>query len=413
MRAQMKWFLHSLLTVALLANSACGPMPSMGKKQPQEQQTSRHPVTPQAIEQAAKDAETPNAPVVKVAILLPLSGDSAKLGNAMLDAAMLALYDKYLSLPAAQQTAKLVLIPKDTGSSPLMAESAVREALAEGVQLILGPLFSQSVTAVAPLAKARGVNIITFSNNTAIAGQGVYVFGFIPTQQVERVASYASLQGIRRFAALGPNDVYGQSVTSRFLDVVTKRGGISKGVELYAPRSANLDAAVGRLAHNDNSADSTSRLEALFIAEGGAQLKNIFDTLRKHQVDRHKIRLIGTGLWDEADVTTSPDLIGGWFASSPPETVQWFEKRFLASYGYKPQRLAGIAYDAVALASALALSPAGPGFTSSMITDPRGYFGPANGAFRFHPDGTSERALAVMEVTSSGFKTLEAAPRSF
>lgn len=413
MHAQMKWFLRSAIVLSLLTLAGCGPSGTGDKQDQQAKQAATADVAPVGEQAAAAATENPNAPIVKVALLLPLSGESSKLGNAMLDAAMLALYDKYLSLPAAQQTAKLVLIPKDTGSTPAMAEQAARSALDEGAQLILGPLFSQSVAAVAPLARAKGINIVTFSNNAAIAGQGVYVFGFIPMQQVERVAGYASLQGLQRFAALGPNDIYGQGVTTRFLDLITKHGGTAKGVELYAPRAANLDAAVGRLASSYNTADSTSRFEALFVAEGGEQLRNIFDTMRRHQIDRSKIRLIGTGLWDEADVTQSPDLIGGWFASSPPETVQWFEKRFIASYGYKPQRLAGIAYDAVALAAALALSPAGPSFSASMITDPRGYSGPANGLFRFHPNGTNERGLAVMEVTSSGFKTLAPAPRSF
>jgi len=348
-----------------------------------------------------------------VALLLPLSGESATLGSAMLDAAMLALNDKYLALPAEKQTAKLVLLPKDTGNSTASAEAAAREAIDEGASLILGPLFSEAASAVGAIARNDNINVVTFSNNTGIASSNIFIFGFIPDQQAQRIAEYALRHSLSRFAAIGPNNPYGQRVTQIFNEKLARSGMKLDPLELYVPQTDNLDASGARLASAYHNAEESLRVEALFIPEGGAQLDKITQLLRQHQIDRSKLRLLGTGLWDETDSKQSPDLIGGWFASSPPQSVQWFEKRFQAAYKYQPQRLAGLAYDAVALAAAMALAPNGPSFSSYAITDPRGYSGPANGLFRFRTDGTSERGLAVMEITSSGFKVIDPAPKAF
>lgn len=409
----MKHLFRLLAVTGLLAIAACGPFgraPSEPGKAPTTQFPGMTlPDTPPIAEQTVR----PDAPLVKVALLLPLSGESAQLGSAMLDAAMLALNDKYLALPAEKQTAQLVVLPKDTGNSIASAEAAAREAIDEGATLILGPLFSKSASAIGTIAKRSNVNVVTFSNNTDVASSNVFVFGFIPDQQVERIAEYAGQKGLRHFAAIGPNDAYGQKVTQIFARQITKYGATLDPVELYIPYTDNLDTSGARLASAFNDTEESLRYEALFIPEGGTQLDKITQMLRRHQIDRSKLRLLGTGQWDENDIKQSPDLIGGWFASSPPQTVQWFEKRFMAAYKYQPQRLAGLAYDAVALAAAMALAPSGPSFSAFAITDPRGYSGPANGLFRFRTDGTSERGLAVMEITSSGFKTLDPAPKSF
>src|SRR5262249_19273960 len=140
-----------------------------------------------------------NLPTVKVALLLPLSGESLALGNAMLDAGTLALYDKYLATPQDQIRANVVLIPKDTGNSPDVAAQVAAQVMNQGANFIVGPLFSNAVPGVAKVAKGGNVNLVTLSNNQAVAGDNTYIFGFLPEQQVERIAEYAILQKIDTF----------------------------------------------------------------------------------------------------------------------------------------------------------------------------------------------------------------------
>ncbi len=69
--------------------------------------------------------------------------------------------------------------------------------------------------------------------------------------------------------------------------------------------------------------------------------------------------------------------------------IESFERRFTAVYGYKPMRLASLAYDAVAIVASLATPENGSGVSDAMLVDPKGLNGPANGMVRMTPDGMS------------------------
>ena len=369
---------------------------------------------------ASRNVVTPKGTIptdavkMKVALLVPLSGDSAPIGNSMLDASSLALYDTYLAADPASIHTQIVIMPKDTGNTPADTAKAAREALDQGAQLIIGPLFSQSVTAVAPLARERGVKMITFSNNKAVAGNGAYVFGFLPEQQVERMAEFAFLHNYPRVAVLAPNDAYGSKVKETHKEIYTKKGGLVSPAELYAPSPANIDAAVARLAASYTNTPEDRRFQAIFLADAGFQLKTIIDSLKRHNIDLSKVKLLGTGLWDSEDISKIPEMNGAWFSSSPPEDYKIFARRFQTSYGYKPARLSSLSYDAVALVAMLAMPmTTSTSLDDKLLTNREGYLSPANSLFRFKPNGTADRRLAVLEITPNGFKVISPAEKDF
>ena len=368
-------------------------------------------VTPPTVE--PKGVIPVNTPVLKVALLLPLSGDSQAVGNAMLDAATMAISDSYFTVPTDQIRSQIVLMPKDTGNTPADSEKAARQALNQGASFMVGPLFSQSVRVVAPMLQEKNIGMITFSNNRTVAGKGVYLFGFLPEEQVVRVAEYAYLHNLERVALLAPNDSYGEKVKKTLIESYSRKGGTVSPAELYAPSPANIDAAVGRLSQAYISQPEDKRFQAIFIADGGNQFKNVMIALKKSKIDLSKVKLLGTGLWDDPEVAQMPEMEGAWFCSSPPDAYQVFEKRFVATYGYKPVRLASLAYDAVTLVATVAMANPGAAITPQSLTVPGGFMSPANGLFRFNEDGTSNRRLAIMEVSQGGFKVLEPALRNF
>ncbi|NBX04146.1 MAG: hypothetical protein EBR02_08855 [Alphaproteobacteria bacterium] len=191
------FFLFPLVSALLLASCAPQQAPQKPKALPQGA-----PLVGDSSVVTPRGTIPQDAIKMKVVLLVPLSGESAPIGNSMMDAAGLALYDTYSSTPAENIHTQIVLIPKDTGNTPIESARAAKEALEQGADLVIGPLFSQSVTAVAPIAKAHGVSMITFSNNKAVAGNGAYVFGFLPEQQVERMAEFAFLHNYPRVAVL-------------------------------------------------------------------------------------------------------------------------------------------------------------------------------------------------------------------
>lgn len=351
------------------------------------------------------------AVTVKIGLLIPMSGASKALGKSLLDAAVLAVYDKYSVMSPREITAKIELLPEDTGDTIEGAEKASQDAIEGGATLLLGPVFSKQVSAVASIARSKHIPIITFSNNTTVAGAGVYLFGFMPEQQVVRIVQYSLAHKMTNVAVLVPSNPYGAAIVKELSSEMRKRGGRAYPVEYYPEDLHDLNINIDRLSRFLQ--DDPGKNQALFIAEGSQKLKVITDALAANSITSSKIQFLGSGLWDDPEINRWPALTGGLFASSPPEKYHAFAQHFASTYGYAPERRASLSYDAVALAATIAISTSGTGFPASTFTDPVGFSGPANGIFRFHDDGTIERGLSVLMVTPQGFRTIEPAPALF
>jgi branched-chain amino acid transport system substrate-binding protein len=348
-----------------------------------------------------------------VALLVPLSGANAELGQGILDAAQLALFET--------GGEKLILVPRDTSGNAAGAASAARAVISDGVHLILGPLLAPEVEAVKPIAERSHVNVIAFSTVTNLAGGNIYLMGFLPRQEVVREVGYARQRGLDRFAALAPNSPYGHLMADALQEVASASGGTVTKVEFYDPRAGDAAPAVRRLlpggaeetdAEPPPGPSPAPSFEALLLPEGGTRLKQIAPQVRAATGAAKPVQLLGSGLWDTPDIGSEPALVGGWFASSSPEARQDFERRFAATYGHNPPRLASLGYDAAALAAVLARGQGGDPFSQQAILNPSG-FGGIDGSFRFTPKGLVQRGLAVLEVEAQGPIVISPAPQSF
>jgi substrate-binding family protein len=358
----------------------------------------------------------PRAGAAKVGLLLPLSGPNAELGKAMLDAAELALFET--------GGERLTLVPRDTLGTAAGAATAARAAVADGVGIILGPLLAAEVEAVKPIAADADVNVIAFSTVTSLAGGNTFLIGFLPRDEVVRVVGFARDRGLARFAALAPNSPYGHLMVEALRHAAAATGATVTDAEFYDPGSGDAAAAIGHLlpgaapATDAGTQDETAPpqpppgFDALLLPEGGSPLHRVGGALKAAGLDTKAVRLLGSGLWDEPDIGSDPALDGGWFAASPPAARAGFERRFKATYGRDPPRLASLGYDAAALAGTLAQGPQARPFARQAILDQDGFSG-VDGLFRFTPDGLVERALAVLEVEPEGNVVVSPAPQSF
>ncbi|HJU16755.1 MAG TPA: penicillin-binding protein activator, partial [Stellaceae bacterium] len=337
------------------------------------------------------------------------SGANAGLGKAILDAAQLALFETGRDM---------TLVPRDTGGTPAGAAAAAHSAIADGARLILGPLLAAEVEAVKPIARDAHVNIIAFSTVTRLAGDGVFLMGFLPRQEVVREVGYAHERGLDRFAALAPDTPYGHLMAEALRDVAAANGGTVAKVAFYGPSEADSAAAIrtlgGAPAGNSDAAAAAPAppFGALLVPEGGARLDQIAGQLQQAGLDQPQVRLLGSGLWDVPDIGKDPALVGGWFAASPPDPRRAFDARFQATYGHAPPRLASLGFDAAALAAVLAHEGGAQPFSQQAILNPSGFTG-VDGLFRFTPNGLVERGLAVLEVAPQGAVVVSPAPQSF
>ncbi|MGH7089106.1 MAG: penicillin-binding protein activator [Stellaceae bacterium] len=350
-------------------------------------------------------ATTPLAPSVPatvvankvgVGVLLPLSGPSAALGQAMLDAAEMALFDL-----GGDQIALLV---RDSGGTPQAAAAAARSAIRDGARILLGPLLAAEVEGAKPVAADAHVPLVAFSTATRLAGDGTWLMSFDPRQEIERVVLYADHHGRTRFAALAPQGAYGDLAVEALRQSVGLAG-------------ANL----GRIARYGDGGDVAPAVQAfaagletdaVLLPDGGARLKRVAPLLPFDGIDLDKVKLLGTGLWADSSIGTEPTLDGGWYAAPNPATRTQFEKRFETLYKRPPPLLATLGYDATALAAVLARTPGGPNFTAAGLTNPSGFSG-LNGIFRLLPNGMVERGLAVLQVEHDGATVIDPAPQSF
>jgi branched-chain amino acid transport system substrate-binding protein len=349
----------------------------------------------------------------KVALLVPLSGANAELGQALLDAAQLALFESGGD--------RLILVPRDTGGNAAGAAGAARTVIGDGARLILGPLLAPEVEAVKPIAQEAHINVIAFSTLTTLAGGNTYLMGFLPRQEVVREVGYARERGLAHFAALAPNSPYGHLTADALREVASGSGGSVTKVEFFDPRAGDVSSAIQRLlppggaegnAELPPASPPAASFDALLLPEGGARLKQIAAQVKAAGGNAKPVQLLGSGLWDTPDIGSDPALVGGWFASSPPEARQDFERRFSAIYGHNPPRLASLGYDSAALAAVLARGQAGEAFSQQAILNPSGFTG-VDGLFRFTPNGLVQRGLAVLEVEPQGTSVVSPAPQSF
>lgn len=370
-----------LTTLAMLALGACSTVVPRGPAPPPPPPR----VTAPAGHGLPEDRERH-----RVALLVPLSGSNAGVGQSLANAANLALLDT--------GGKGLRITTYDTAAGG--AAAAAGKAIAEGNGLILGPLLGEEVRAVAPIAGRAHVPVLAFSNDVAAAGKGAFLLGFAPSQSIDRVVSYAASRGLKRIAGLVPAGLYGRRSADALLAAGREAGVAIAALQTYERTPASISAAYAKLG---------SDYDAVLVADSGRIALQVAPAIK-----RGGARLLGTELWNtEPSLAGSSAMQGAWFASVSDALYGQFAAKYRARYGKSPYRLATLGYDAVLLAARIAPDwKMDQPFPERRLTD-RGGFTGVDGAFRFGGDGMAERALEVHQINSGGFVTVSPAPQGF
>lgn len=356
------------------------------------------------VAQRPGEAATANAAVgegqVRVALILPFSGqgNASVAGQSMKNAAEMAL--------AEFKSPNIQLLVKDDGGTVQGAQAAAQQAISEGAEIIIGPIFAQSVSGVAQIARASNIPVIAFSTDVSVAARGVYLLSFLPETDVRRIVDFSVSRGKRSFAALLPDNAYGTVVEGAFQQEVSRRGGRVLVLEKYTPDGNRINEAVRRVSQAANQVDT------IFIPDSPDAVPQVVNALVANGVDLRRVQLLGSGLWEDSRISSTGAIEGAWYAAPGATGFSNFSSRYRARYGQDPVRTATLAYDAVALVAALVKTQGPQRFSETALTNPSGFAG-IDGVFRFRSDGTNERGLAVLRVTPSGGQVLSPAPQSF
>ena len=337
------------------------------------------------------EVEPPPGAKHEVALIVPLTGEDGPIGTSISNAARLALLD------TGNQTIDLKIYDSTQGG----AAAVTARAIAEGNQLILGPLLAEDVRAAAPVAREARVPVIAFSNDEGVAGNGVYILGFTPRQSVAAVVGYAGARGVKRFGGLVPAGVYGERASQALATSVRAAGGTLGSVETFNRSAAGVRTAA-------NALNSKGRYDAVLVADSSRIAAQAATSLRAGA------RLLGTELWgNDRTIGTTAKLRGSWFAAAPDARFDQLVTRYRARYGKIPYRLGSLGYDSVLLTVRAARGwPPGRPFPQRVLTEKEGFAG-VDGIFRFGRDGVADRALEVREVTATGSKVVLPAASRF
>jgi ABC-type branched-subunit amino acid transport system substrate-binding protein len=353
------------------------------------------PVTPPAPTPTPTDPGLPEDEARhRIALLVPLSGPNGAVGQSIANATTMALLDTNAS--------NLRITTYDTATG---AGSAAARALSDGNKLILGPLLGGDVAPVLAQARPADVPLISFSNDTSVAANDVFVMGVMPEQSIARTIDYAVSKGASRFAAIVPNGEYGRRAEAALRDRVSGRGGVLVATERYDRGNTSIVSAAERLR-------ARGGFDTVLIAEG-ARLSAIAASALKDS-GAGLPRILGTELWSgEDEVTRAAALRGVWFSAVSDARYRQFVSSYQSRFGEQPYRIATLGYDAVLLALRVAREwTPGRDFPTSRMLDDGGFLG-LDGPFRFRRGGIAERAMEVRQVGNGTVTVVDPAPTRF
>ncbi len=342
---------------------------------------------------------------VAVALLVPFGSQDTNndtLATSLQNAAQLAVSDL--------GNVKIDLRIYSTSGTPAGAAAAATKAVKEGAKIILGPVFGDSANAAGAAVASRGISVLSFSNNTEIAGGNVFVLGHTFANTANRLISYAASKGLDNVLVVHANNLTGQIGLKAVQQAAANSGVNFTGSASYEFSQGGVIGAVQDIAQQVKDTETNM---IMFASDTAGALPILAQLLPENGVDPKLIKFMGLTRWDIPTQTLSlTGLQGGWFALPDPSLTGSFKDRYIQAYGQQPHPLAGIAYDGVAAVGALIAKGKSDALSRANLTQKSGFAG-VNGIFRLLPDGTNERAMAVVQIENKQVKVIDPAPRIF
>lgn len=383
-------FLNRLLFAATLVLGGCQTfLPPQDLKKP---------VSPKLIGALPEDKEDfVERTEFPVAILVPLTGSDSYVGQSLYDAAKLALFNT--------SGHRVALLPFDTKSSEQGSVKALDKAIERGARVIIGPLRSNEVVAIKIKARRHRVPLIAFTNDIAVGESGIFVFGFDISEQIKRLFQYTFNRGIRTVVAVIPKNALGERLLKDMNDV--RSDGLVKILDIiqYDPKSQRHIEELKTI--------KDKRYDAIFIPEGGANLKTIVSSFLYHGINIKASQLLGTGLWLDQDAKSIPTLQGAWLVAPSIAGFEKFSALYYNSYKSYPPRVSTLAFDAIQMIAALSKNQTVEDpFAIDILCKTRGFLG-VDGLFRLNEKGDTERGLAVYAIMNQQLEVIEASQKDF
>ncbi len=360
--------------------------------------------------------------ILKIGIMLPLSGKYYQIGKSLLNSSHLAL-EKI-------NHKNIVFFVADSGQEDKI-ESNFYSLIENEVSIVIGPVFTQNVRRVVKIAKENNVTVISLSNNSDLEEQALYVYGLTLEDELRALLDYSINSGITSYASILPLNTSGNkakleiekiiknydSITSKYIFYSTENPDfyeISRKVSEYEKRQLNLEKEISML-KKINTEEANKKLNKLkkqdtygeldfqgliIITESFSDLSALSSILPYYDVDPKKIQFLGNSMWSNDLALKEPGLQNAYFTSLDIKNENFFKNEYISVFNKNPHHLSTLIYDLVGLLSKLHQEKKIVDSTSLSVN--AGFLG-LNGWFRFEDNGKVSRKPEIYQIKNERF----------
>jgi len=335
----------------------------------------------------------------KIGLLVPLTGSFSYLGNTISGGSELAFFK--------MRNPNIELLYFDTAGGE-QAVNAANEAISNNVDVVIGPLFSDSVSAVKPLLKASNIPVLSFSNNIDVAEPGVWVLGYLPEHQISQLVDFAVARGKQNFGILSSNSQLGKKITKAAINQLADYGLSARTVfeldNISQMEQEELLSQIKTFAkYVDTSKDPLTlpppAYDTVIIAGDTDFILQVAPILSYYDLGPDRALFMGIDKWNQPKMLNEPSLQNAILTLPKRPAEEKFNNVWQSEFTFESNDLAKISFDASAMVIATAVANAPIPLADDLATQP-GFIG-FSGQFKLSKSGLTERVFEIMEISNN------------
>ena len=335
----------------------------------------------------------------RIGLLVPLTGPFSYLGDTISGGSELAFFK--------MQNPNIELLYFDTAGGDKVIEAA-NSAISSDVDVIIGPLFSDSVKAIKPLFNELDIPILSFSNNIDVAEEGVWVLGYLPEQQIDQLVDFAVARGKQNFGILSSSSQLGKKITKSAVNKLTEYG-LSPRTVLTISNIEDMDQneLLNKIKifaqYIDTEKDPLTLpppvFDTVLIAGDTSFILQVAPILSYYDLGPDRALFIGIDRWNIPKMLNEPSLQNAILTLPTRPADEKFNKVWESEFKIDSNDLARISFDATALVIATANINSDASLSERLVGQP-GFIG-FSGQFKMSRTGLTERIFEIMKISDN------------
>ena len=317
-----------------------------------------------AANQNSNESISKNEKVLKIGVLVPLSGEFQDIGESFLKAIQLALYDI--------SNENIKIYPKDSKANALDTYKAAKEFEDLNIKIVIGPIFHANLER---LNEISNITFISLTNKTKEIPKNVIAFGINIESQIEALKKYFNEIKVSKTLLLSPKSEFlyqSKSVAKKDVlkfyriysyDTNPKKitGEIEK-ITKYRERKKDLERRIKILEKSDLYKDKNElkkleqmhtlgkvSFDSVVVIDFGERLKSVLTSFMFSDISAEDVKFFTINQWFDKtlfDESASQNLH---FPAIDLNNLEKFKKKYTNTFKQTPNEVSILAYDILGL----------------------------------------------------------------